>query len=158
MQAIRSRRRTTISYLGATQSQPIEREISPLSLYDEGGHIYCEAFCHTVEDFRTFRLDRIFSIEILDQSASIEVENHTSSVAGFRASIKLHSFKRENAEIFEVERVDRRSRAKIQTRTKQWAIKAIVASGGEVELLDPTEARAEINHLACDILALYGDL
>ncbi len=156
--AIHSRKRIEISYLSSIDSQPTSREISPLSVYEEDGHIYCEAFCHVANGFRTFRLDRIITIKPLESMADNSQQPQQVVEENFKGTAKLHSFKRENAEVLRVKRVDRRSKGSFQAHTKEWAVKAVVAAGGEVELLDPSTARGEINHLAAEILSLYADL
>jgi len=46
-----------------------EREVDPIRLVTEG-HTYLEGWCRTSEDRRTFRLDRVAEIKVLDEPAN----------------------------------------------------------------------------------------
>ena len=56
-------RNVRILYLG--QSGESNREITPLYPSQHRGQTYLVAYCHQAQDQRTFRLDRIFSAELL---------------------------------------------------------------------------------------------
>lgn len=61
--ALANGRNLRILYLG--QSGESNREITPLYPSQHHGETYLIAFCHQAQDQRTFRLDRIFSAELL---------------------------------------------------------------------------------------------
>ncbi|MFE7893124.1 helix-turn-helix transcriptional regulator [Streptomyces sp. NPDC057412] len=72
--AISERRRLWIRYYSPARDEVTEREIDPIRLVSVG-HTYVEAWCRRSEARRTFRLDRVAEIKILDEpSASPEVE------------------------------------------------------------------------------------
>lgn len=72
--AISERRRLWIRYYSPARDQLTEREIDPIRLVSVG-HTYVEAWCRRSEARRTFRLDRVAEIKVLDEpSAPPEVE------------------------------------------------------------------------------------
>lgn len=72
--AISERRRLWIRYYSPSRDELTEREIDPIRLVSVG-HTYVEAWCRRSEARRTFRLDRVAEIQILDEpSAPPEVE------------------------------------------------------------------------------------
>ena len=61
--ALANGRNVRILYLG--QNGESNREITPLYPSQHRGVTYLVAYCHQAKDQRTFRLDRIFSAELL---------------------------------------------------------------------------------------------
>ncbi|NJP66635.1 helix-turn-helix transcriptional regulator [Streptomyces spiramenti] len=66
--AIAERRRVRIRYYSPGRDRLTDREIDPVRLFAVG-HTYVEAWCRRSEARRTFRLDRVASIEVLDVPA-----------------------------------------------------------------------------------------
>ncbi|GAA3632514.1 helix-turn-helix transcriptional regulator [Streptomyces fenghuangensis] len=64
--AISERRRLWIRYYSPTRDTLTEREIDPIRLFAVG-HTYVEAWCRLSEAHRTFRLDRVAEIRLLDE-------------------------------------------------------------------------------------------
>ncbi len=67
--AISERRRLWIRYYSPARDEVTEREIDPIRLVSVG-HTYVEAWCRRSEARRTFRLDRVAEIRILDAPAA----------------------------------------------------------------------------------------
>ncbi|MFC0598134.1 helix-turn-helix transcriptional regulator [Streptomyces palmae] len=63
--AIAERRRIWIRYYSPARDELTEREIDPIRLFAVG-HTYVEAWCRLTEARRTFRLDRVAEIRLLD--------------------------------------------------------------------------------------------
>ncbi|GAA2102257.1 WYL domain-containing protein [Streptomyces albiaxialis] len=66
--AIAERRRLWLRYYSPARDELTEREVDPIRLFAVG-HTYVEAWCRLSEARRTFRLDRIAEIELLDERA-----------------------------------------------------------------------------------------
>lgn len=64
--AIVERRRVWIRYYSPARDALTEREVDPIRLFAVG-HTYFEGWCRLSEDRRTFRLDRVAEIKILDE-------------------------------------------------------------------------------------------
>ncbi|MEE1752566.1 helix-turn-helix transcriptional regulator [Streptomyces sp. SP18CS02] len=72
--AISERRRLWVRYYSPARDELTEREVDPIRLFAVG-HTYMEAWCRLSEARRTFRLDRVAEIRLLDEpSAPPEVE------------------------------------------------------------------------------------
>ncbi|MGW7198092.1 helix-turn-helix transcriptional regulator [Streptomyces chryseus] len=72
--AIAERRRLWLRYYSPARDELTEREVDPIRLFAVG-HTYMEAWCRQSEARRTFRLDRVAEIRLLDEpSAPPEIE------------------------------------------------------------------------------------
>jgi predicted DNA-binding transcriptional regulator YafY len=66
--ALRERRRVRIRYRTRSQPASEQRDIDPYKLVSRWGWQYCIGYCHLRRSPRTFRLDRICDLEVLDQT------------------------------------------------------------------------------------------
>ncbi|MEV5507239.1 helix-turn-helix transcriptional regulator [Streptomyces orinoci] len=66
--AISERRRLWLRYYSPARDELTEREVDPIRLFAVG-HTYMEAWCRLSEARRTFRLDRVAEIRLLDEPA-----------------------------------------------------------------------------------------
>ncbi|ARZ70975.1 WYL domain-containing protein [Streptomyces sp. HU2014] len=64
--AISERRRVWLRYYSPARDELTEREVDPIRLFAVG-HTYMEAWCRLSEARRTFRLDRVAEIRLLDE-------------------------------------------------------------------------------------------
>lgn len=64
--AISERRRLWLRYYSPARDELTEREVDPIRLFAVG-HTYMEAWCRLSEARRTFRLDRVAEIKLLDE-------------------------------------------------------------------------------------------
>jgi proteasome accessory factor C len=67
--AISERRRLWLRYYSPARDELTEREVDPIRLFAVG-HTYLEGWCRLSEARRTFRLDRVAEIRLLDEPAS----------------------------------------------------------------------------------------
>lgn len=68
--AVSQRRRVHLRYAGAARDDLTERDVDPIRLRTERGHLYLEGWCHRAQDMRFFRLDRIVEATITDVPAA----------------------------------------------------------------------------------------
>ncbi|GAA3071289.1 WYL domain-containing protein [Streptomyces olivoverticillatus] len=66
--AIAERRRVWLRYYSPARDELTEREVDPIRLFVVG-HTYMEAWCRLSEARRTFRLDRVAEIRLLDEAS-----------------------------------------------------------------------------------------
>jgi proteasome accessory factor C len=66
--AISERRRLWLRYYSPARDELTERTVDPIRLFAVG-HTYMEGWCHLSEARRTFRLDRVAEIRLLDERA-----------------------------------------------------------------------------------------
>lgn len=62
-------RRLHLTYTSASRDETTERDVDPLRVLSVDGRWYLEAWCHRAQGVRTFRLDRVEAVEVLDQPA-----------------------------------------------------------------------------------------
>ncbi|MDR2283972.1 MAG: YafY family transcriptional regulator [Sphingobacterium sp.] len=67
-ESIAHKRQIALSYQGANDGQPDTRVIEPIGLFHENNFWYIGAYCLKREDYRQFRADRIFTIDLLAQT------------------------------------------------------------------------------------------
>ena len=152
-QAIGRRRAIRVSYTGATSNLPSERVIEPLELIDNLGRIYLSAFCFTVNGYRTFRIDRLQVIEEVDIPSRRIERVEAASESSTDLELRVRNNPRRYSEIFQG-RCDG-ERISSTFYSTEWLLRAVIASGGDLELATPTELRPEIRSVAEKILALY---
>ncbi len=66
--AIYERRRVSMRYRGRSQAAPAPRELDPYKLVSRWGWQYCIGYCHQRQTDRTFRLDRIVELTVLERT------------------------------------------------------------------------------------------
>lgn len=66
LDAIEQQRSVTICYV-SYQQQPIVRQVDPYGLLFRNGHWYMSGYCHLRQQLRTFRLDRLQHIDVLER-------------------------------------------------------------------------------------------
>lgn len=67
-QAARQRQQVEISYKARQQRKAVQRRIDPYALVYSWGQQYCIAYCHLRDALRSFRVDRIETLKVLDIS------------------------------------------------------------------------------------------
>jgi predicted DNA-binding transcriptional regulator YafY len=72
--ATRERRRVTMVYRGRGQPEPLQRDIDPYALVHRWGWWYVIGHCHLRQAVRTFRVDRIIKLTLLDQTFEVPVD------------------------------------------------------------------------------------
>ena len=66
--AIYEHRRVSMRYRGRSQLAPALRELDPYKLVSRWGRQYCIGYCHQRQAVRTFRLDRIVELTVLERT------------------------------------------------------------------------------------------
>jgi predicted DNA-binding transcriptional regulator YafY len=66
--AIRERQRVRMRYRTRSRPEAEQRDVDPYKLVSRWGWQYCIGYCHSRQAPRTFRLDRIAELELLDQT------------------------------------------------------------------------------------------
>ena len=83
------RRQLHITYDGRGRGNPTERNISPQRIVHYRDNWYCDAWCHTRKDLRSFSIDRICRAEELDVPADdiddAKLDAHYASAYGIFA-------------------------------------------------------------------------
>ena len=152
-QAFKAKSGISIKYHSLYSDSITDRVVRPIEMYEADGNQYLRAFCFSAQGLREFRVDRILDIKI------VEIENEIPKInaetAKIQYSIRLDQPSRDSIERFGLS-VDSRDEV-LSSYSKQWIQRSVIASGGEVELMGPSDIRHEISQKAQLMLDRYKE-
>ena len=154
--AIAASRKLSLTYRGGGHAQATERTIQPYSLIVASGAWYVLAHCESAEGIRTFRLDRIERMELLEDGyeipATFSVDEHLADRKVLRVGeprlmrvrysprIARWIAEREGTEVAE----DGSLTMEHPLADVQWGVRHVLQYGPDAEVLGPPEVRSEI--------------
>jgi predicted DNA-binding transcriptional regulator YafY len=168
-QAIRQSNRVQMLYQSASRSAPEPRRIDPYALAFRWGWWYVIGYCHTRQELRTFRLDRIQELTILQKTfqppanfhARAYIEETTRGLPQLQARLKFTPAAvpaaRSNRFFWSdfAEQPDGSLLVTLPAPDLNWAASTILAYGPVVEVLDPPELRQLVHAWAQSVAELY---
>ena len=163
--ALQDRRRLHLVYVSATDT-PSERDVDPITLESDGSHITLVAWCLSAKAERSFRLDRITSVEVLDVPA---VRHRTSRQRNQpdvdpsaeerpRATLTLRPTGRWLAEqipCLSQEEVDGVLRVVVEGRDRAWLIGLVLSAGRHLIAVEPADLAHDATEAAQQALSSY---
>jgi proteasome accessory factor C len=166
--ALSAGRRVHLSYYVPGRDEATERDVDPMRLLVVEGRTYLEGWCRRAEGVRTFRLDRVLALTVLDQPASPPAEATPVDIDQglFRPSpddvhveLELSAEGRWVAEYYPCESVtdlpDGRLRAVLRTGDTGLIRRLALRLGEEGRVVSPAALVAEIRDTATAALANY---
>jgi proteasome accessory factor C len=167
--AIRDRLQLRLVYFSAQRDQVSERDVDPLRLYSLDNTWYFEAYCHSAQGLRNFRLDRVQEIHPNGAPASTQVRPEE----GFPAKLftpndddttVLVQLTRQGAGLaddYYAERVaslpDGGLVAEIRFGSTTWLPMFVAQHGGAARILEPAALAVAARSWIEAALARYGD-
>ena len=165
-EAATQQRRVSLEYYTYSRDAITRREVDPYLVMASMGHWYTYGHCHLARDRRMFRLDRIKSIEIGDETFDLpedatvempllyvpgpddsEVRLRVGGVATWLSEyLPLDSSK---------DLPGGRRELVFRTSAFPWLEKLLLRYGSDVEVVEPTELRERLRDGADRILAVY---
>ncbi len=166
-QALAAGQALHLTYWGAARDQMSDRIVDPVRLLTTRGESYLDAWCRQAEAFRLFRLDRIASATVLAEPATIPENTDskpsgTSTVAlgGATATFVLDPTVGWLADQIPTNAIsvlsDGRTVMQVSLGSASWAVRLLLASAGQVRVLEPPELVAALVHEAQAAVAFYG--
>lgn len=154
--AISDRSSLSIRYFAASNDEVSERTVSPFHFFTEGDHKYFEAFCHSVNATRTFRVDRVEEVHPVPTPAG-KPESGANVSSKVRALARVHKKDRAAAEVLSVHHnsVVVGGTLEIEAFSTEWLVRAIISSAAAVTIEEPIEIRSAISEGISRTLALY---
>ena len=156
VQAIASRMDLTVKYHSTIRDTVTEREITPLELSLDLGFEVLNAYCHSAEGFRTFRLDNMRSVELSGSSVSIP---EPSDLADHQWQLLIKSRFRTSSERFRSTYKPRESSAgeqvTVNSFSQDWLLRNALSTLVSVEVQLPVSARSLIAEKCQQTLELY---
>lgn len=155
--------RLHLEYASATD-EPSTRDVDPLGLETDGSHLILRAWCLTARGERSFRLDRVLGIEVLDTPARPHRRPRTApqarpapvAVLELAAAARWLVEQVPCAEV--VERDDGGMRAVVVGRDEAWLRSLILSAGAHVRAVEPPELGRAVAAEAAAALELYGEV
>lgn len=156
VQAIKSRKELSLVYRSTIRDAVTERVITPLELSLDLGFEVLNAYCHTAEGFRTFRLDNIESVSLGKSSVGVPSRKYS---ADYQWEVVINSRFRTSSERF---RFDYKTLNRVPGEpflvtsfSQDWLLRSAICTLASVEVQGPTEARALIAWKCRQTLELY---
>jgi hypothetical protein avisC_08886 len=163
--ALRDRRRLHLAYVSATDT-PSERDVDPITLESDGSHMTLVAWCLSAKAERSFRLDRITSVEVLDVPSvrhRAPRRKHRSSIdrsvgESPRVTLTLRPTGRWLAEqipCVSQEEVDGGLRVVVEGRDRVWLIGLVLSAGRHLIAVEPADLAHDATEAAQQALNSY---
>jgi len=156
--AIREHRSVNMLYQSSQVPHPTQRGLDPYALVHRWGWWYVIGFCHLRQEIRTFRVDRISEITLLDTTFASppdfdlhahlknEMQSQTLITARLRFVAEFAHIVAGNHSYWE--KVETKPDGAVEVTflspTLEWAASTTLAYGPAVEVLEPPELRAMI--------------
>ncbi len=168
--AIREQRRVEMVYRSGSRPEPHHRQVDPYALVHRWGWWYLFGHCHLRNAIRSFRLDRVVQMTLLDTTFQIPADfNIQEQIAkGLESVTQMQwrmRFAPESAEIARQNRAywdaveDQADGSVIVTMSApdlSWAASTVLAFGPMVTVVEPEELRRTVGEWAKGIAAQYG--
>lgn len=171
--ALLARKRLQITHLGRQDNRLSEREISPQRLVYYRDNWYLDAFCHNKDDLRTFAMDALEAVTLLDRPAvSIEeadlrseLESGYGIFAGAKqeiARLKFSPFRARwvSKEVWHPEqkgeiKEDGSYILSIPYSDERELVLDILRQGAQVEVISPKSLRASVKRAIEAAVEIY---
>lgn len=170
-QASRERKRIRMQYKSPTQEQSVKRELDIYAVVHRWGWWYVIGYCHYREAVRTFRVDRIQTLTVLEAPFQIpaefdihayldqEMANRPWLMTTLRFAPEIAAMAREYALGWETieEQPDGALIVTLKAPDVNWAASTALSYGPTVTVLAPEEVCRAVQAWAQATVALYAD-
>jgi proteasome accessory factor C len=166
--AVDTGRQLRLDYYVPARDESTARVVDPLRLVTAEGHDYLEAWCHSAEGQRLFRLDRISAAEILDAAvqehsdvAPRDLDEGLFQPSGddLLVTLLVQPQARWVAEYFPTEEVTEAGsgclRIRLRVADPGWLVRLMLRLGGDASVEEPDAAADDVRRAAGEALAHY---
>jgi proteasome accessory factor C len=165
--AVAEGRRLRLAYQGRSDEAPQERLLDPWALHVAEGHWYVQGHDHRADDRRTFRLDRIADLEVLDEPTThpapagpLPPPRYAPGPDDTTVELVLGRGARWLADAIDADGVedlqDGRRRVRFSTDALRWVERLVLMGAGEVEVVTPEALREDVRAEARTARARYS--
>ena len=167
--AARDRRQVRLTYWTPSRDEVSERTVDPRGVVTHRGHAYLDAWCHSAEAPRLFRLDRVHDAEVLDAPIrtrpvpprDLATEGLFSSSPGTPlVTLRLAPRAHWVPEYYPVEAVRRRPDGDLEVdllvADPRWLDRLVLRLAPHARVVGPQEFTESSTAAARDALSLYG--
>lgn len=158
--AIAESRPVRLVYAGASRDEVTERVVEPTDIVQHGGRSYLAAWCREAGAQRTFRLDRMRSVEVLDETfpaRSAPTADRLSIAPTEGVAVRLRVWPRSRWLLETFETADVVAEGDVWETTlvvadPGWLVRLVMAQAGGLEVVAPAEVRAQVREAALSAL------
>jgi proteasome accessory factor C len=166
--AVDRRRQVELSYYVPSRDEATERRVDPRGVVTADGSVYLDAWCHSAEAPRLFRLDRIDRADVLDEPIQTPPEAPRDLADGLfarasdtiPATIRLDPAARWVVEYYPVEAVRERKDGTLEVdllvADERWFQRLMLRLAPHATVLAPQEYAARFSATAQEALGLYA--
>lgn len=163
-QAISENRSIRLVYAGASRDEVTERIIEPTEIVQHGGRSYLSAWCREAGARRTFRLDRMRAVEVLDETFPARTAPTTDRLSiapteGVAVLVRVWPRSRWLLEAFETAEVVADGEVwetTLVVADPAWLVRLVMGQAGGLEIVAPAEVRAQVREAALAALARFA--
>ena len=167
--AIREQRRVRMVYRSQSHPEPRQRELDPYALVLRWGWWYVFGYCHLRHDIRSFRVDRIAELTLLDKTfqmpddfnvqehLALEFQNQSPVQARLRFAPEAAHVALDNRAMWQSydEQADGSVMVTVTLPDLQWATSMALGFGPIVTVLEPEELRQMVSQWAKAVAGHY---
>ena len=166
--ALAARKRVHLRYYVPRRDEATERDVDPIRMLVIEGRTYLKGWCLRAEGVRTFRLDRVLDVAVLDVPAEVHEEAESAdedaqlfrpSESDVRVELELAAGARWVTEYYPLESQtelgEGRLRVVLRTQDTSLARRLALRLGEEGRVIAPAELAEEVRAAAAAALALY---
>ena len=167
--ATRERRRVMMVYRGRGQPEPLRRDVDPYALVHRWGWWYVVGYCHLREAVRTFRVDRIIELTLLDQTfdmpADFDIQEYLAAEPYAQPQVQVRMRFAPEAALMALddrdfwdtldEQPDGSMIVTFAAPDLEWPARMALSYGSHIMVLEPEELRCLVSERARAIAAQY---
>jgi predicted DNA-binding transcriptional regulator YafY len=168
--AIREVRRVEMVYSSASTPEPGQRRLDPYALVHRYDWWYVVGYCHTRHEVRTFRVDRIHELSLVNETFQVpgDFDAREFMKRDFQGQPQIQARIRFQPEAAHIARINRAYYEALEEQPDgsvvvtmsapdlNWAAGSILMHGSSVEVLEPPELRDLVRQSAQAIANLYS--
>jgi len=157
--AVTGGHRIRLHYQGRTDDRPQRREVDPWGLHVVDGVWYLQGHDHGARDGRSFRLDRVAGLEVLDEPVQVAAPDvlptprYVPGPDDAEVVVETAPSGRWLADALDLDAVDELAdggaRLRLRTDAPQWVARLVLMAGGDARVVSPQD-------LADRVAALVG--
>jgi proteasome accessory factor C len=160
-------RRIHIVYQARSTEETTERDVDPWALFLASGRWYLAGWCQRVNDERVFRVDRMQSVTLLDEEATVPEDVDLSRYANLHiqgedvravvldvapeAGWVVEHYQIASKEPLE----DGWMRIRLNAGGTAWLERLLLSLGPQARVVEPQDLARRVRDLACRVAALY---
>jgi proteasome accessory factor C len=166
--AVVDHRRVHLRYLVPSRDEATERDVDPMRVVNLDSRWYLEGWCHRAQDTRLFRMDRIESMQVLDEDGTppaharlrdLDAGTFTASPDDTLVTLRLEAGAAWVSDYYPVESVETASDGSqtvtLRTADTLWLRRLMWRLGGLGRVLAPVELADSVRSGAEAALAAY---